>query len=554
MPPAADSTPSRSQVTDLLCRGLDTFGGAGFTQARLALLGKTVFLLSFAFYIALFGSLVFLGGAPLKSVMMAPVGLSHLAGSSMMGLVWLVASRFSCSRTLVGALDAGGVVLGCGLLSIMAIEPSQLQQTLLAITVTVVLRAILVPSTPRRTLLLTGLAFLPTLVVTFLFNHPVETIPGMTRGFLKAHLMVNTFMWSVLGASIATVTSHVIYGLRKQVAEASDIGQYTLEEKIGGGGMGEIWRARHRLLIRPAAVKLIRRQQLGSMPGEPELLMRRFEREARATAALQSPHTVQLYDFGVTDDGTLYYVMELLVGLDLDTLVRRHGPVPAERAIHILRQVCSSLAEAHAAGLVHRDIKPANIVVSRVGVTFDFVKVLDFGLVKLGSRRHEGEDAVKLTATGSASGTPGYMAPEIALGETDSDHRADIYSLGCVAYWLVTGKLVFEGETAIKVMFDHARTPAPRPSLRVELPIPKPFEDLIMECLEKDRERRPATAEILASRLEALLPQNTWTSERAERWWAAHMPMPADTRPLAEVLLSQEARPLRVAARPDPRR
>src|SRR5262249_30886935 len=152
---------------------------------------------------------------------------------------------------------------------------------------------------------------------------------------------------------------------------------------------------------RPAAVKLIRRQALGSVPGDPALLTRRFEREARATAALTSPHTVQLYDFGVTDDGSLYYVMELLEGLDLDTLVRRHGPIPAERAVHILRQVCSSLADAHTNGLVHRDIKPANIVVSRVGTVFDFAKVLDFGLVKLDGARRRDTDALKLTAAGT---------------------------------------------------------------------------------------------------------------------------------------------------------
>src|SRR5262249_7367024 len=183
----------------------------------------------------------------------------------------------------------------------------------------------------------------------------------------------------------------------------------------------------------------------------PELLMRRFEREARATAALKSPHTVQLYDFGATDDGVLYYVMELLDGLDLDKLVKREGPLPAERTIHILRQVCSSLADAHTNGLVHRDIKPANIVVNRVGTTFDFVKVLDLGLVRLDST-HSDRETVTLTTTESASGTPGFMAPEVVLGMADIDHRVDIYSLGCVAYWLLTGRLVFEGDSVMQVL------------------------------------------------------------------------------------------------------
>ena len=266
---------------------------------------------------------------------------------------------------------------------------------LLALTVTVMTRAILLPSRPGRTTLLSALVFLPTIVVCIARHHPTAFLPGFSPGYQKLHMTLNTILWSVLGTILATIVSRVLYGLRRQVAEASELGQYLLEERIGGGGMGEVWRARHRLLIRPAAIKLISQRALGTMSGDPELLLRRFEREARATAALTSPHTVQLYDFGVTDDGPLYYVMELLDGLDLDTLVRQHGPLPAERVVHLLRQVCASLEDAHANGLVHRDIKPANVVVSRAGTTFDFVKVLDFGLVKLDSPRPRGKDALE---------------------------------------------------------------------------------------------------------------------------------------------------------------
>ena len=196
--------------------------------------------------------------------------------------------------------------------------------------------------------------------------------------------------------------------------------------------------------------------------------MRRFEREARATAALTSPHTVQLYDFGVTEDGRLYYVMELLAGLDLDTLVKLHGPLPAERVVHLLRQVCAALQDAHGNGLVHRDIKPANVMVSRAGTTFDFVKVLDFGLVRLDSARVAGKDAINLSTEDSWSGTPGYMAPEVVLGDADTDHRVDLYALGCVAYWLLTRKMVFEGENVMQVMLQHAQVPPTRPSVRVD--------------------------------------------------------------------------------------
>jgi serine/threonine-protein kinase len=362
-------------------------------------------------------------------------------------------------------------------------------------------------------------------------------------------MTLNTVLWSVLGTTLATITSRVTYGLRRQVAEANELGQYILEEKIGGGGMGEVWRARHRLLIRPAAIKLIRPQ----VSGDPELLLRRFEREARATAALKSPHTVQLYDFGATEDGRLYYVMELLDGLDLDTLIRRYGPLPPERVVHILRQVCSSLQDAHVNGLVHRDIKPANVVVSRAGTTFDFVKVLDFGLVKLDTAGKAEDGTAILTAEGSTSGTPAFMAPETVLGVADTDHRVDLYALGCVGYWMLSGKLIFEGRSAVEVMFHHAHTPAPRPSTRSELPIPAPLENLVMECLEKDPARRPASAEAVSTRLDGIALESEWTVERAERWWAMHRPVPVDARRVAEVLLSQEGREVRIGPRLRPR-
>src|SRR5262249_5779954 len=330
-------------------------------------------------------------------------------------------------------------------------------------------------------------------------------------GFLRLVNTVGTVLWMIIATTASTVASRTVCGLRKQVEDAAEIGQYVLESKIGSGGMGEVWRARHRMLIRPAALKLVRPQGLGSAPArDHDVLLRRFEREARATAGLQSPHTVQLYDFGVTEDGTLYYVMELLEGMDLETLVEKFGPMPAERAICLLSQVCSSLEEAHENGLVHRDIKPANLVVTRIGADWDFVKVLDFGLVKLGSGRRD-EQSIRLTTDGGASGTPAYMAPEIVLGEAKTSHAVDIYSLGCVGYWLLTGKLVFEGPGAMKVMVAHAQTLPTPPSSRVELPIPPELDALILECLEKDPAKRPASAAALQSRLNSIPVAKDWT-------------------------------------------
>ncbi len=552
MPPPSRPQPGHPAILE---RGLDTSSGSEFVRERLALLARTLFLVSFGFYLFLLASLVLLGGAPFGAVLLAPASLGHLAASLTMALLWWLARRTRAIPLGLGALDALGFVLAGGFLSFMTVEDEgQILQTLLALTVTVMLRAILLPSRPGRTMLLSALVFVPTVAVCIGFHAPTAFLPGFAAGYQKFHMTLNTILWSVLGTTLATITSRVTYGLRRQVAEARELGQYVLEERIGGGGMGDVWRARHRLLIRPAAIKLIRPEALGAISGDAELLHRRFEREARATAALKSPHTVQLYDFGATDDGTLYYVMELLDGLDLDTLVRQHGPLPAERAIHLLRQVCASLLDAHRNGLVHRDIKPANIVVSRAGTTFDFVKVLDFGLVKLDASRATGDDAVaRLSAEGSTSGTPAFMAPEVILGDAVTDHRVDLYALGCVGYWLLTGKLVFEGESAMQVLVHHAKTPAPRPSSRVAWPIPAQLEDLVMACLEKDPASRPASAEEVSARLGAVPLASAWTAVRAEEWWAAHRPPAPDARPVADLLLSQEGRELRVGPGVRPR-
>ena len=538
----------------VLERGLDSSSGLGFVRERLALLARTLFLVSFGFYLFLLASLTLVGGAPFVAVVRGPVALGHLCASLTMALVWLLASRVRLSLGSLGALDAVGFIVAGGFLSLMTLEDeAQILQTLLALSVTVMIRAILMPSRPGRTLVLSALVFLPTVVVCIARHQPTAFLAGFSPAYQKLHMTLNTVLWSVLGTTLATVVSRVLYGLRRQVAEAAELGQYLLEERIGGGGMGEVWRARHRLLIRPAAVKLIRQPSFGAMAGDPELLVRRFEREARATAALTSPHTVQLYDFGVAEDGRLYYVMELLDGLDLDTLVRQHGLLPPERVVHLLRQVCAALQDAHLNGLVHRDIKPANIVVSRAGTTFDFVKVLDFGLVKLDSARVTDRNAVNLSGADAWSGTPGYMAPEVVLGAADPDLRVDLYALGCVAYWLLTGMLVFEGETAMQVMLQHAQAEPRRPSERAGRPIPPALEDLIMQCLEKDPDRRPPSAEAVRERLDALHVAPVWAAERAEQWWAKHRPPAPDARPVADVLLSHEGHELRIAPRLRPR-
>jgi serine/threonine protein kinase len=548
MPPMVDhNSPSHGET--FVGAGFDTWAGSPFVQARLGLLGKTVFLLSFGFF-AIMNCVVIVGAAaPVLPSLETQANVMHFLSSSVMGALWAIARIRPWSLRALGILDGGSLLLAGVGLGLMAAQPDekQLMAGLFALAVTMMARAVLIPSTAMRTFCLSSIASLPLLMVPWLFHQPAA-VPGFPPGLLRLLSFMNALLWSTLSVALSTVMSRTIYGLRQQVKAASEIGQYTLEEKIGSGGMGEVWRARHRMLIRPAAVKLVTPRALGSTPGrDPELRLRRFEREARATAGLKSPHTVQLYDFGVTDDGTLYYVMELLDGMDLDTLTTGFGPVPAERAIHFLLQVCESLADAHHNGLIHRDIKPANIVVSRVGAAWDFVKVLDFGLVKLDSARQI-EDRAPLTNDNDLSGTPGFIAPEVVLG-TDADHRVDIYALGCVAYWLLTGKLVFEGPAMIQVMYDHVHTPPAPPSSRSELPIPLELETLILACLEKEPAQRPSSASELQARLQAIPLATPWTRERAEHWWAKNARATSSTRPVADVLLSQEARPPRVIRR-----
>ncbi|HKA36574.1 MAG TPA: serine/threonine-protein kinase, partial [Thermoanaerobaculia bacterium] len=373
-----------------------------------------------------------------------------------------------------------------------------------SLVVWLIIFPLLVPNA-RRTVVLASLATAAMdpigLLIHIAAGAPVPTAGTVARG------MVPILVSCVLGIAL----SRIVHDLNAEVRRARELGSYHLVSLIGHGGMGEVWRAQHRMLARPAAIKLIRPDASGGISRDTLV---RFEREAQATAGLSSPHTVQVYDFGITEDGAFYYVMEMLTGLDAETLVRRHGAMPAERVVYVLLQVCKSLEEAHARGLVHRDIKPANIFVCRYGLECDFVKVLDFGLVKtLGFASGAG-----LTAVGVVAGTPEYMAPEIARGERDFDHRADLYSLGCVAYRMLSAGPVFDSQSPIEFLIDQVRTPPLRPSSKAGVAIPRGLEDIVMECLEKDPARRPQSAAELAGRLRAL-EVDSWTARRAEEWW-----------------------------------
>ena len=328
----------------------------------------------------------------------------------------------------------------------------------------------------------------------------------------------------VIAAVLAVLPSQIIERLGRKVRRARELGSYRLLAPIGRGGMGEVWQAEHRLLARPAAIKLIRAERL--LDPSDRTAQERFRREADAAASLRSPHTIQLYDFGVTRSHELYYVMELLDGIDVEQLVTEHGPQPPARVVNILRQACHSLAEAHASGLVHRDIKPGNLHLGRLGLEYDFVKVLDFGLVKLGDQA-DGE--LRITAPDSAAGTPAYMAPEFASGEP-VDGRADLYALGCVAYYLLTGALVFDGQTPVQVILKHLQAVPVPPSARLGLPIPPELEQLVLQCLAKSPADRPAGAADLAEAL-AGAGAGEWSQADARRWWQEHGPGIPPVRP-----------------------
>ena len=384
------------------------------------------------------------------------------------------------------------------------------------VAVWVVLFTVVVPTAPRRAMLaaLVSVSSVPVVIglmiasgVVSLTLVPMEFFFGLVFPYL-------------LVVCMAYVGARVVYHLGTEVKRARDLGSYRLEEKLGEGGMGEVWRARHHMLARPAAIKLIRPSvDWNGRAGASDEAIRRFEREAQVIAQLRSPHTVELFDFGMADDGAFYYVMELLDGLDADALLRRFGPTPPERTIYVLRQICHSLSEAQSHGLVHRDIKPANVFLCRYGEEYDFVKVLDFGIVRaIGDAANTSAGPTRENAV---QGTPAFMSPEQALG-ADVDGRADIYATGCLAYWLLTGQFVFTSQTSMGMLVQHAQKPPVPPSVRTDLPIPKALEDLVLSCLAKDPANRPQSARELSLRLADVEGANGWTQDRAREWWATN--------------------------------
>jgi eukaryotic-like serine/threonine-protein kinase len=474
---------------------------------KMGLLGA----LAFATYLAW---LALLGGSKLGPLFGTALGVA-IAGAALSLALFGVTKLPKVPAHNVADLGNLYLFVICLLLGILrhsqASSASDLLRQVSPVVIPLLAFGALIPTVPGKalTVMLVGAAM-----------DPLGLMLMRAQTHYSAGELVVVISSPVLAALVAQQISKVVHHLTEGIVKAREVGSYKLVERLGVGGMAEVWRANHRMLRRPAAVKLIRPKVLVDHgPADSERLLRLFTREVRTTASLRSPHTIQVYDFGITREGAFYYVMELLDGIDLMTLVERFGPQPPERIASLMKQVCHSLREAHERNFVHRDIKPANILTCAVGGDYDFVKVLDFGLVLDRHLTHE-----ELEDEKQFVGTPAVMAPEMLRFQAPVDARADLYALGCVGYWLLTGKRVFEAQTRADMLVMHAHQKPVLPSKRIDKPLHPALEALVMQCLEKNPNKRPQTARELSDALGALQFEHPWTDERATLWWKQNRP------------------------------
>jgi serine/threonine-protein kinase len=510
--PSRDTKPNSAErtlwVDDGRCGGgvTESEETRAFLQKRLSMFGLCVFVLEGGSWAVLAATALFpfvRGPNPHP-----PASLSsflHLLGALLGGLLWLVTRRGRRAGELLHKLDVAvslGLVMGW--VSIGAVIPEPQVSgliALLAFLTGTLARAIVVPSTAKRTLWL-GIAGGTVLVAIAMSRSMAGQVPLVSGVALAC--------WTASSIALGAIASHTIYGLRKEAQQARVLGQYTLDTKIGEGGMGVVWRASHALLRRPTAVKLVAPHRAGDQ------VIRRFEREVQLTARLTHPSTVAIYDYGRTRDGTFYYAMEYLDGTDLERLVAEHGPQSPGRVVHVLTQILGALAEAHDLGLVHRDVKPANILLSPRRGEHEVAKIVDYGLAK--SIELDAEHSA-VSAANSLTGTPLYMSPEAIQSPDSVDGRSDLYALGAVAWFLLVGRPPFDGASVIEICAKHLHEAALRPSLALGRPIPADLEDMVLSCLAKKPEARPQDARTLRSRLEASSSKLHWTAEDAADFW-----------------------------------
>jgi hypothetical protein len=500
-----ETTSSRSRTLSLRAP-IATEAERALFQRRLALSAMVVFVLGLGFWLIASISTAIVAPDKLWIVTAQRTSQIQMLTIVFSLVIWLVARRGKPSRDVLDLLDAVtafGLCLGWTLMiaseKAVGVRPESI--AMLACTYTLVVRAALIPSPPARTAVLSALSLAPLVPVSMSLY--ANGIPDGAPLPPAAYVAI----WGALGVTATTVISYVIYGLQLQVRKAMQLGQYLLEDKIGEGGMGVVYRASHALLRRPTAIKLL----TGSTGHAAE----RFEREVQITARLTHPNTVAVFDYGRTPDGVFYYAMEYLDGSTLEDLVDQFGPLPPPRVVHILTQVCGALEEAHANGLVHRDIKPANIMLTERGRVPDVVKVLDFGLVKETEQVDPGVSNVN-----TILGTPHYMAPEAILDPANVTGCTDLYALGATAYYLLTGEHVFDGGNLVEVCSQHLHQ-APVPPSAKRPDVPASLEKVVLACLAKKPADRPKDAATLAQML-AECDVAEWTREDARAWWALH--------------------------------
>jgi serine/threonine-protein kinase len=480
-----------------------------FYALRVSDYARVLTLLFVVLYVAGFVFVSALAPESVIQVHLHPAKLAHLAFAAAGFAIWQAARRPGAPPWLI---TAGDVFLPVGV-SLAVFLVAQFSPPwrglyfvpLLIGVLLLVMRAALVPSPPRRTALVGAVAAVPLALAARAFA-ATEPLPGpLTPTFV---LLAGVAWGGALTVATAMV-SRVIYGLHDEIRSVRRLGQYVLGDLIGEGGMGSVYWAEHAMLRRPTAVKMLSPERAGLES------IARFEREVKLTARLTHPNTVAIYDYGRTRDGLFYYAMEYLDGLSLEELVVRFGPQPPGRVIHILAQAASALAEAHALGLIHRDIKPANMLFCERGGVPDVVKLVDFGLVK----NLEPEGGPNLTHTNALTGTPLYLAPESITDPANIDPRVDVYGLGCVAYFLLTGRPPFEGKSVLEICGHHLHTQPRPPSDFSKQPIPPDLEALVLACLAKQRDRRPSGAEELHDALARCALSSPWQADEARRFW-----------------------------------
>lgn len=479
-------------------------------QDRLARFSRDTFFISGGMLLLSIGIDVSNGRGALDTLFVQAPRIAHVVCTVALLAGWRICRGNSASMRLLEAMDAvltillciGWAMLGLGMEPANPIEFA----IILAFTHTLIGRSVMVPSSYQRTLWVSALSALP--IWSILMYRQMAFIPGASPNAVRSFLVYSS-IWCVVAVVVATLNSRQIFGLRKQIREIGKLGQYTLEDKIGEGGMGVVYRAAHAMLRRPAAIKLL----LPERASERDLA--RFEREVQLTSQLYHPNTISIFDFGRTAGGTFYYVMEYLDGVDLERLVREAGPLEPARVIRVLAQVCGSLAEAHALGLIHRDIKPANLILTERADESDIVKVVDFGLVK--TTVASADPAV--TNVNAITGTPLYLSPESISAPETVDGRADLYALGAVGYFLLTGKHVFDGPSIVAVCSKHLLEAPTPPSKRVNRQFPADLEAAILSCLAKAPNDRPASAEVLRAQLLACADAGKWDPAAARAWW-----------------------------------